>query len=344
MPKYQEFKRHSNQLMISKIILTSNKLTDDIAEKYISKSTSEKLYIGRVDENGVKYWKGFNEEYVYSYKTRKNTKKGVTTSVDEFDKGIDELTENNNIISKIFKNTYVIRKNATSNPVYVDTFIMPDINLICIFGSKQYIDEPQKELYSFLDNEQISYYEINITHDFLLWVLWKLYLEDNISEEISLDYYEDLSVGLNNDIDEEFDDSPINIKTEGASHILPSLPICYGLFARKSIKYFKGDFNYKDNLFSLRVNIYSEQELSTIHILSNGCLEGLHYSEKLYLVLPLLYNLSTLVSEWTNYDSCEKYPDEKYLNELFKKAQLDFKETKEAFEELKEEYAKKRDE
>ena len=66
MPKYQEFKRHSNQLMISKIILTSNKLTDDIAEKYISKSNSEKLYIGRVDENGVKYWKGFNEEYVYS--------------------------------------------------------------------------------------------------------------------------------------------------------------------------------------------------------------------------------------------------------------------------------------
>ena len=221
MPDYKEFKRHSNQLMISKIILTSNDLTDEIAEEYISKSTSEKLYTGRVDENGVKYWRGFNEEYVYSYKTRKITKDGSITTINDFDKGIDELTENNTVISKIFKNTYVIRKNATSNPVYADTFIMPDINLICIFGSKQYIDEPQKALYSFLDNEQITYNEINITHDFLLWVLWKLYLNENISEEISLDYYEDLSVGLNNDIDEEFDDSPINIKTEGASHILP---------------------------------------------------------------------------------------------------------------------------
>ena len=65
---------------------------------------------------------------------------------------------------------------------------------------------------------------------------------------------------------------------------------------------------------------------------------------KNYIWFYHYYNLSTLVSEWTNYDSCEKYPDEKYLNELFKKAQLDFKETKEAFEELKEEYAKKRDE
>lgn len=41
--------------MISKIILTSNDLTDEIAEKYISKSTSEKEYKGRVDENGVKH-------------------------------------------------------------------------------------------------------------------------------------------------------------------------------------------------------------------------------------------------------------------------------------------------
>ena len=63
-----------------------------------------------------------------------------------------------------------------------------------------------------------------------------------------------------------------------------------------------------------------------------------------WLFFALLYNLSTLVSEWTNYDSCEKYPDEEYLDELFKKAQLDFNETKEAFEELKEEYAKKRSE
>lgn len=244
------------------------------------------------------------------------------------------MTENSNIISKIFKNTHVIRKNATSNPVYADTFILPDINLICIFGSKQYIDDPQKELYSFLEKEQISYNEITITHDFLLWILWKLYLNDNISDEISLDYYDDLSVGLNNDLD-KFDDYPISIQTEGASHILPSLPICYGLFARKSIKYFKGDFKYKDNLFSIRVNIYNEQKLSTIHILSNGCLEGLHYSEKLDLVLPLLYNLSTLVYKWTNYNSCEKYPDEHILTNYLIKQNLILRKQKRLLKNLK---------
>ena len=344
MPDYKEFRRHSNQLMISKIIITDNQLSDEIANNYINNTINEKLYIGRIDENGNKYWRGFNEEYVYSYKTRKNTENNKTTSFEEFDKGIDELSENNNLISKIFKNTYVIRKNATSNPVYVDTFIMPDINLICILGGKDYIDEPKKELYDFLENKEIKFDEITISHDFLLWILWKLYQNENISDEISLDYYEDLSVGINNELDEEFDDSPINIRTEGASHILPSLPICYGLFAKKSIKYFKGDFGYKDNLFSLRINIYNEQDLSTIHILSNGCLEGLHYSEKLYLVLPFIYNLSKLVLEWKNYDVKDKYPDEEYLDKLFEKATLDFKETKESFNELKEEYKQKRNE
>ena len=71
-------------------------------------------------------------------------------------------------------------------------------------------------------------------------------------------------------------------------------------------------------------SIFQFYNIKEIHILSNGCLEGLHYSEKLYLVLPFIYNLSKLVLEWKNYD-VNKYPDEEYLDKLFEKATLDFK-------------------
>lgn len=94
----------------------------------------------------------------------------------------------------------------------------------------------------------------------------------------------------------------------------------------------------------MRINIYNEQDLYTIHILSNGCLEGLHYSEKLSLVLPFIYNLSKLVSEWEHYNVKDKYPDEEYLDKLFEKSKLDFKETEESFNDLKEEYKQKRKE
>lgn len=66
-------------------------------------------------------------------------------------------------------------------------------------------------------------------------------------------------------------------------------------------------------------------------------------SEKLYLVLPFIYNLSKLVLEWKNYE-VNKYPDDEYLDKLFEKATLDFKETKESFNELKAEYKQKRNE
>lgn len=131
------------------------------------------------------------------------------------------LNTDNKSISKLFKNTFVIKQNDYSNETFIDTMILPNLNLICIVGSEKYIGRPKNELYSFLKTKGIEFQEINFEHNFLLWMLWKLYVEENLSENITLDSFENLKVGVLNGDNLEFDNGPTNIKTEGPSQNYP---------------------------------------------------------------------------------------------------------------------------
>ena len=343
MPSEENLERHINKLMISKIFKVDSKFSEDCAENFLRDAYIKNSYIERIDDENRKYWRGFTSKYVYSFKTKTKNINDEIIQTKDFYEGIDELYENEVFISKIFKNTYVIKKDAISNPSFVDTIILPDLNFICIIGSKENVQVPEETLKDFLNENEIHYEEINICHDFLLWLLWKLYLGENISSDISLDYFEDLRVGLDNPRNIAYDNSPTSIKTEGTGHEMPSLPICYGLFNKKPLNQLKGEFIYKGKKFILKIDIFkrNETEISNIHIHSNGDLEGLYYSEKLQLILPFLYNLSNLIYEWENFENKDKYPDEEYLDTLLENAKDEFNETIEAFEEYKENYLSK---
>ena len=343
MPSESDLERHINKLMISKIIKTDSSFLEQHAENFITHAFNKHPFIGHIDGNNNKYWKGYTSEYKYTYKTKTTTVNDEKIQTKELDEGINELYENDVFISRIFKNTYVIKKDAISSPMFIDTFILPDLNFICIIGSKDNIRIPDETIKDYLLENDIKYEEINICHDFLLWILWKLSLGENISSKIHLDYFEDLRVGLDNPKDNSYDDSPTSIKTEGTGHEMPSLPICYGLFNRKALNHLKGEFIYNNYTFILKIDIFKrdEQEISNIHIHSNGSLDGLKYSEKLQLVLPFLYNLSELIYEWEGYDKESKYPDEDYLNKLLENAQNEFDEMVESFEEYKHSFSSK---
>ncbi len=341
MPTEKDLERHINKLIISKIIRTDNNFSESNAETFINQLKNDDPFREHITDN-QKCWKGFVSEYVPSYKIKNENNEKTK----DFDKDITSLyDEQDTFLSKVFRTTYVHKKSAVSNPVFIDTFILPDLNFICIIGNKKFIEQPELKLKEYMDEMSIKYDEINVCHDFLLWVLWRLSLGKNISDKISLDYFEDLRVGLQNPANFEFDNSPVNIKTEGSGQEIPSLPICYGLFNKKSLNYLKGDFQYNTRSYNVRISISKKnnEEVSILHIHSNGHLEGLHFSEKLQLILPFLYNLSESIYEWDNYDNEKKYPDEEYLDKLLSTAKSEFEETLKSFEEYKKEYLQKID-
>lgn len=338
----EEFDRHGNQLIISKIIKTKN-LSDDIAQEFINYAFENNPYKINVDEEvNSRYGEGYSKKYVLSYKRSKDKNQ-------IFDKDLNELiTKDNKLISKLFKNTFIIKQNDDANEKFIDTIILPNLNLICIIGSEKFINRPQNELYSFLEIKDIEFQEINFEHDFLLWMLWKLYVEENLSENISLDSFENLKVGVLNGDNLEFDDGPTNIKTEGPSQNLPSLPICYGLFKGRTLNYFRGQFSYNENQFVVSIFIVVNEvddefvNNSKLHLLSRECLEDLHFSDKLELALPFINEFANLFLDWLEFDGNSKYPDDDYLDELFEKAQEDFNETTNLFTEFKQNYVEKR--
>ena len=346
----EEFNRHTNKLLISKIIKTDNNLSDDLAEKFLEFALETKEYNVHIDEEqDSKYWEGYTKKYVKSYKTKTKYKKNSKEENKEYDPEINELVNDENVfMSKIYKNSFVIRKNATANYNYIDTIILPDINLICIIGNSKFISKPKDILYDFLNRNGVEFKEINIENDFILWMLWKLYKNEPISQNIKLESFENLRVGVPNANYNDYDDGPLNIKTEGSKQILPSLPICYGLFNKRLLNHFRGEFIYNKNHYIVIIDITKneinddfEQE-SKIHILSSESLDDLFYSQKLELALVFIYELTNLICNWQEFENNLKYPDNDYIETLFKKAVDDFEETKAVFDEYKTYYAKKR--
>ena len=258
------------------------------------------------------------------------------------DEDFCKLENNNNIDSNVYKNTFVI--NDGTKPSYVDTFILPSLNFICIIGTKKFINCPNEYLKNALEKNNVDFEEINFSHSFLMWILWKLSLGESISPEITIDFFDDLKVGLSNPKNVSNDNTPNSIKTSGGGNELPSLPICYGLFNKKTLNHLKGEFQYDDNEFEVKLNILKETNNnfeSEIFIYSNGCLSGLMHSKKLQLVLPFVYKLSHVVKKWETSKTEEKYPDEDYLNQLLDNAVAEFNDMIEAFKEFKQEHLSK---
>ena len=344
LPSESDLERHVTKLMVRKIIKTDSHLSEELAQKFIDDSYNNNSYLEHIDSNNNKNWRGYTLKYISSFKYKTELISGEKVRTKDFDEDIDELKEDDLFISKIFKNTYVVKKDALTNPKFVDTFILPDLNFICIMGNKEQFNVPENDIKNFLSDNNIPFNEINICHDFLLWVLWKLSQGENISTKISLESFEDLRVGLNTHRPHEFDNSPASITARGSENEIPSLPICYGLFNNKSLNHLKGEFKYNDeNNFILQIDITREGgvEKSNIHLYSSGCLEGLYYSDKLQLALPFLYNLSESIYQWENYDNVEKYPSVDYLDELLENAKDEFEETLESFSEYRENYLQK---
>lgn len=339
MPEEKDLERSSNKIMIQKIIKVSDFNNGD-AEKYVSNTISKYLFKEYEDVNNNKSWKGFTSEYIYSFKIKSKD----DIKLYDYDKGINELKENT-FSSKIFKTTYAFQKDGRSNPIYSDTFILPEINLICIIGNKDSSKKPIQVLFDYLDDNNVDYKEINICHDFILWLLWKLNSNYELPYNLSLESFENLSVGLDV-LHNHYEDGTANIKTEGSGNEIPSLPICYGLFTNKYFNQFKGEFKYKDNSFISKIDIVkkeiegNEVEFSTIHILSST-LKNLHFSEKLNLVLPFIYNLANLIDEWENYNVTDKYPNIEFIDNLFENARIDFEEMQESFIDYRRDYLDK---
>ena len=283
MPSEENLERHINKLKISKIIKTESKFSEEDAKNFINDAYNKNSFIERLDSENNKYWKGYTSKYIYTYQTKTKKENEKIIQEKDYDGGIEELYENDIFISKIFKNTFATKKDAISNPTYVDTFLLPDLNFICIIGSKEHVKIPEETLTEFLDENEIRYEEVNICHDFLLWLLWKLYLEENISSDITLDFFEDLRVGLDNPRNIAYDNSPTSIKTEGTGHEIPSLPICYGLFNKKPLNQLKGEFIYKGKRFVLKIDIFkmNKKKIKNININSNKNIKDLYYIDKL---------------------------------------------------------------
>lgn len=339
MPEEKDLERRINKMVISKIIHTTN-FSDTLAENLINELYNKYPYMKREDNANNTYWNGFTSDYIYSFKL-KNNKDGTKDKI--LDKEFHEIFEKNKRISKIFKNTFVLDNGPGANPSYIDTFILPNLNFICIIGNKQ-VKRPETEIKNYLEKNNIKYEEINFTHDFLFWVLWKLYNSEDISNEISIDFFDNLRVGSSRAHNARKDNALNSIKTEGGGQELPSLPICYGLFNQKPLNHLKGEFIYNDKSFKFSINISKEGETekSDMLIYSQRSLSGLMYSDKLQLVLPFLYKLSNVVKNWENSED-NKYPPIEYIEELFENAQDEYDEMVESYESYKENYQLKID-
>ena len=198
----ENLERLMNKLNITKIIHTEN-LSNEIAETIIGELYDSFPF--KEHENGSnKYYEGFNKEYVLPHKI--NYKK---------DKDFRELKYQNTILSKIYKNTYAIDKGDGSSFYFVETLILPSLNLICIIGNKKHIKKPASLLKEKLNSNNVLFEEINFSHSFLMWVLWKLQLGQRISPEITIDFFDDLKVGLTNPNMVPTDNTPNSIKTMG---------------------------------------------------------------------------------------------------------------------------------
>ena len=119
------------------------------------------------------------------------------------------------------------------------------------------------------------------------------------------------------------------------------------LFNKKSLNHFRGEFIYDDNHFIIIIDVFKKEtenafnETSRIHILSSGCLEDLHYSEKLQLSLLFINELADVIKEWEDYPNDKKYPSLDYIDKLFEKAKEEFDETEASFREYREKYSEK---
>ena len=96
-----------------------------------------------------------------------------------------------------------------------------------------------------------------------------------------------------------------------------TLPIIYGLLNNRNFSHLSGKFKYLKNNFELQINVYPTIELDCdIFVKSVYSIKGETYCNKIKLTIPFIQNLVETYLHWENYDSTEKYPSERFINEL----------------------------
>lgn len=268
----------------------------------------------------------------------------------------NEFNDFGDMETEILKLSYSYKNEDMANNSFTDTFFMPNLDLVCIIGPKTTNGTPIRNLIEYLKSNKIKFEEINITHDFVFWMLWKVYADSELSPGFTIDSFEDLEVASTPQLGImpiSSENVPKMIKTKDSAQQMPSFPICYGLFNEKSLNHLRAEFEFNDNTFIILIDIFyniitnrntgeqKKTEKSIIHILAQECLEDIQYSKKLDLSLPLIYILSELIIKWNDSPVDYKYPDEKYIDALSEKMNTDFNETKENFKKFKKKYCQK---
>jgi hypothetical protein len=348
MPDEKDLERHVNKMVFLKIIKTEN-LTEKKCNEYLAHIKTHKPYSEELDINFEKYWRGFTQKYVYSYKMKQKQKNKKKLSYKDFDKGFKKIEisiDQQKIESNVIKTTYVYKDNINAPERYIDTFLMPELDFICIIGSKESNDPSKTEITAFLDKEKIKYQEININHDFLLWGLWKLSMDSEIHPSLYMTSFDKLGVGpkySGKRVDHDEMTPPV-INTIGEVNTYPSAPICFGLFNSRVLNGFKGEFKYNDTDFQSDIFIKKIKKTteSIIHVRWGEDKKSIHYSKKLKLVLPFIYTLSESIIKWNKLSESDQLPDEKYLDDLWDRYKDDFDETKINFDSYKKKFCKKK--
>lgn len=339
----ENLERHADKIIIRKIIKTKD-LTAEKCNEYSAYVKNKKKVTKYTDINNNPFWTGFTQNYIYSYKKKQRQKNKKTEKYKEYDKDFTKI-KSDETESQIIKLTHLYKDDPNAKPKYIDTFLMPDLNLICLAGTKEGYISSRDEIINFLIEEKIEYDEINLTHDFLLWSLWKMSKNLEIHPNLKLLSFDALDLGpkyIGNRVEND-ERNPPCISTIGGGTNYPYTPICFGLFNSRELNGFNGEFEHNNNNF--QANIFIEKNTygieNMIHVKWGREKGSIQFSKKMELVLPFIFDLTRSIKLWGELPDIEQEPDEEYLDSLWQRYKEDFDDTKDNFIKFKKKYCDK---
>lgn len=304
-----------SSINIIKIIKTTN-LTEELSQEIISKLKSEEIFKTRENKKC-----GFYEEFIFS---KKNSCDLDFLLINEEYKNIlkdPKFDEDNINHVKLYKANYVLETNGEYDQ-FIDIFFIPKLDLIITTGSKNEGKTAIKLLKKILNKykedklKKFDFNEINFSPNFLLWLVYKKSIKEDLSSNLTIDRFYDFAT-------KEFigedgltpSSIPNSISTVDMDNLI-SLPIIYGILNDRDFSKLSGKFSYKNNNFEITIDVLPDSKNSLIFIKTRFCLNNKHYCDKIRYSFPFINEIVNIYTEWENFEPIKQYPSEKFINKL----------------------------
>lgn len=176
-------------------------------------------------------------------------------------------------------------------------------DVMVLRGRKSTIDEKRKELRTALSNA-VRIEDVNFHFDFLLWMLYQSHKGQNLRTDLSLQSVSDCkTVGKSRNG---------KVTIGGESEIVRSVPFITATLDGNKIDNLEGDFFLGSNYIVAEID--SE---GWVHVkASRKDMDDLNELRQMGLAVRFVTELLRLYEYWLKLDQSDKYPPQKFLEEL----------------------------